>query len=64
VTSLIEAMTIPLNSGNAQVTSSGLFIIKSTKRPSSLILCHYFCARIHGILARKSKVMTLSNIGR
>jgi len=64
VTSLIEAMTIPLNSGNAQVVSSGLFMIKSTKRPSPLTLCHYFHARIHGILARKSKVTTLSNIGR
>jgi len=64
VTSLIEVMTIPLNSGNAQVTSSGLFMIKSTKRPSPFILHHYFHARIHGILARKSKVMTLSNIGR
>jgi len=44
-----EAMTIPLNSGNVQVTSSGLFMIKSTKRPSPLILHHYFHARIHGI---------------
>ena len=64
VTSLIEAITIPLNSGNAQVTSSGFFMIKSTKRSSLLILYHYFCVRIHGILARKTKVTTLSNIGR
>ena len=64
MTSLIEAMTILLNSGNAQVTSSRFFTIKLTKRPSLLILCYYFYARIHGILARKMKVTTLSNIGR
>ena len=64
MTSLIEAIIIPLNSGNTQVTSSGFFTIESTKRPSLLTLCHYFHARIHEILARKTKVTTSSNIGR
>jgi len=55
ITSLIEAVIIPLNSGNAQVTSSGFFTIESTKRPSLLTLRYYFHARIHGILAEKRK---------
>ena len=63
VTSLIDTITIPLNSGSVQTISSG-FMIKLTKRPRLLILCHYFYARIHGILARKTKVMTSSKLGR
>ena len=64
VTSFIDMITIPLNSGNVQVISSGIFTVKSTKRPRLLILCHYFHARIHGILARKTKVMTSSKLGK
>ena len=61
VTSLIET---PLNSENVQAISSGIFMVKLTKRPSSLILHYYFHTRIHGILARKTKVMTSSKLGR
>ena len=63
-TSFIDVITTPLNSGNVQAISSGIFMVKSTKRPSLLILHHYFCARIHGILARKTKVITSSKFGR
>ena len=64
MTSLIEVIIIPSNSRNAQVASSRFFTVESTKKPSLLTLRHYFCARIHRILARKTKVTTLSNIGR
>jgi len=64
VTSLIDAITTLLNSGNVQAILSGIFMVKSTKRPSPLILHYYFHARIHGIFARKTKVMTSSKLGR
>jgi len=64
MTSSIDMITIPLNSRNVQAISSSFFTIKSTERPRLLILCHYFHARIHGILARKTKVMTPSKLGR
>ena len=38
VTSLIDTITTPLNSGNVQAISSGIFMVKSTKRSSPLIL--------------------------
>ena len=64
VTSLIDTITTPLNFGNVQAISSGIFMVKSTKRPSPLILYYYFHTRIHGILTRKTKVMTSSKLGR
>jgi len=64
VTSSINIITIPLNSENVQPVSSGFFMIKSTKRLRLLILYYYFHARIHGILARKMKVMISLKLGR
>jgi len=63
-TSSIDMITILLNSGNVQAISSSFFMIKSTKRSRLLILHYYFHARIHGILARKTKVTTSSKLGR
>ena len=64
VTFLIDAITTLLNSGNVQAILSGIFMVKLTKRPSSLILYYYFHARIHEILTRKTKVMSSSKLGR
>jgi len=64
MTSSIDMITIPLNSENVQAILNSFFMIKLTKRPKLLILCYYFCTRIHGILARKTKVTTSSKLGR
>ena len=51
-------LTTPLNSGNVPVVSIGNFMIKLTKKPRLLISHLSYRAKIHGILARKMKVMT------
>jgi len=51
-------LTIPLNSGNVPVISIGDFMRKSTKKPRLLISHLSYHAKIHGILARKTKVTT------
>ena len=63
-TSSIVTITIPLNSGNVSVISIGISIIKSTKKLRLLVSCLFYCAKIHRILARKTKVMTLLMLGK
>jgi len=49
-------LTIPLNSGNVPVISISNSMRKSTKKPKLLISLLSYYAKIHGILARKTKV--------
>jgi len=64
VISSIDAITIPLNSGNVLAISSGVFMIMLTKQPRLSILCLYCHAKIHGILAGEAKAMISSKLGR
>jgi len=56
--------TIPLNFGNAQAVSNGIFTMRSIKKQKLSTQFHFFCAKYLGTLARKEKVLSSSKFGK